>query len=148
MRRRWVPGLALAALLTACGGEPQAAAEHPGVQVASAALAAALASRDAASLDTLLADDFLWVRNSGATGDKRAFIAALTDPSLQLDPVAVSDVSWMEGADAALVAGEATLTGFLNQQRVSDHHRFADFWVRRDGAWRLVYAQTTSLPEE
>jgi ketosteroid isomerase-like protein len=135
-------------LTAACGSEPQAAAGHPGARAASAALADALASRDAASLDTLLADDFLWVRNSGATGDKRAFIAALTDPSLQLDPVALSDVSWIESGDAALVAGEATLTGFLNQQRVSDHHRFADFWVRRDGAWRLAYAQTTSLPEE
>lgn len=148
MRRRWVPGLALAALLAACGGQPQADAEHPGAQAASAALADALAAGDAAALDTLLADDFLWVRNSGATGDKRAFIAALTDPSLRLDPIAVSDVSWIERGDAALVAGEARLTGFLNQQRVSDHHRFADFWVRRDGVWRLVYAQTTPLSAE
>jgi ketosteroid isomerase-like protein len=148
MRRTWVPGLALAALIAACGGESQTAIELPGARAASAALADALASRDAASLDTLLAEDFLWVRNSGATGDKRAFIAALTDPSLRLDPVALGDVSWIESPDAALVAGEATLTGFLNQQRVSDHHRFADYWVRRDGAWRLAYAQTTSLPED
>lgn len=147
MRRWWIGGLVFTVLAAACGNETPTPAERPGLEDAATALTDALTARNATALDSLLADDFLWVRNSGATGNRREFIAALTDPSLQLDPIQPTDVTWLVHRETALVAGEATLTGRLNGERVTDHHRFADFWVLRDGVWRLAYVQTTTIPE-
>jgi len=147
MQRWWMGGLVLAVLAAACGDEAPSPTERLGVEAAATALTDALVARNAEALDSLLADDFLWVRNSGATGSRREFIAALTDPSLQLDPIDPIDVAWLVHGETALVVGEAMLTGRLNGQRVTDHHRFADFWVLRDGAWRLAYVQTTTIPE-
>lgn len=147
MRRWWIGGLVLAVLVAACGNEKPAPTVSTGPGSAATALTDALVTRDAEALDSLLAEDFLWVRNSGATGSRREFIAVLTDPSLQLDPIEPTDVTWIVHGETALVAGEAMLTGRLNGERVTDHHRFADFWVLRDGAWRLAYVQTTPIPE-
>ncbi|HEM47002.1 MAG TPA: nuclear transport factor 2 family protein [Alphaproteobacteria bacterium] len=148
MRRWWGGGLAFAVLVAACGGPGEIPEDGSTVEDAAVALSDALQTGDAEALDALLADDFLWVRNNGATGSKREFIAALTDPSLRLDPIRLDDVTWTVGSTTALSAGEATLSGRLNGERVTDHHRFADFWVWRDGRWRLAYAQTTPLPVE
>ncbi len=120
------------------------AADH---QAAANALDAAIVAKDRATLGQLIAEDFLWVRGRGATGDKAAFIAALTAPTLTIEPFRPSDTRWLLSGDSAMLTGANAMRGTEDGKPFTDRHRFADYWVRRDGRWRLVYIQVTSIPD-
>ncbi len=140
---------ALLLLMTACSdaADPAAPTATPaGYREAAAALDAAIAAKDKAALRRLIADDFLWVRGSGATGDKAAFIAALTAPTIRIEPFRPSEARWIVAGDTALLAATNTLRGTADGEAFVDRHRYADHWVWRGGAWHLVYAQVTPAP--
>src|SRR3546814_1200780 len=77
MMRLAIPALLL---LTGCDSgagrdeEKTAATAPDGYREAAAALDTAIAAKDAAALEKLIADDFLWVRGSGEKGDKAGVI--------------------------------------------------------------------------
>ncbi len=149
MMRLAIPALLL---LTGCDSgagrhEEKAAATAPdGYREAAAALDTAIAAKDEAALDKLIADDFLWVRGSGEKGDKARFIAALTAPTIRIEPFQPSEARWIVTRDTALLAATNTLRGTADGEAFVDRHRFADHWVWRDGRWHLVYAQITPHP--
>ena len=137
-------------LVAACGApaDPAATTTTPeGYREAAAAFDAAIAAKDQAALQRLIADDFLWVRGSGAMGDKGAFIAALAAPSIRIEPFEPAEPRWITSGDSALLAATNTLRGTADGEPFVDRHRFADHWLRRDGTWQLVYAQVTPAPE-
>src|SRR3546814_1212276 len=94
MMRLAIPALLL---LTGCDSgagrdeEKTAATAPDGYREAAAALDTAIAAKDAAALEKLIADDFLWVRGSGEKGDKAGFIAALTAPAIKIEPFQPSE---------------------------------------------------------
>lgn len=123
------------------------AATPTGYREAAAALDTAIAGKDEATLRRLIADDFLWVRGSGAKGDKAGFIGALTAPSIRIEPFQPSEARWIVADRTALLTATNTLRGSADGETFVDRHRYADHWLWRDGAWRLVYAQVTPVPE-
>jgi ketosteroid isomerase-like protein len=140
----------LASLLTACSSGESAEVHGgtpAGYREAAAALDAAIVAKDEAALERLLAEDFLWVRGSGAKGDKQAFISALAAPSIRIEPFAPSEARWITSGDSALLAATNRLVGTADGAAFVDRHRFADHWLWRDGAWRLVYIQVTPVPD-
>lgn len=141
---------ALVFLVAACGSsaDPAPPAATPeGYREAAAAFDAAIAAKDKAALQRLVAEDFLWVRGSGATGDKAAFVAALTAPSIRIEPFEPAAPRWITSGDSALLAATNTLRGAADGEAFVDRHRFADHWLWRGGTWQLVYAQVTPAPE-
>lgn len=136
-------------LLAACdsSADPAATMTTPaGYREAAAAFDAAIVAKDEAALRRLIADDFLWVRGSGATGDKPAFIAALAAPSIRIEPFEPAEPRWITSSDSVLLAATNTLRGIADGEPFVDRHRFADHWRWRDGKWQLVYAQVTPAP--
>lgn len=137
-------------LVAACDSSvgPAATRATPaGYREAAAAFDAAIAAKDEAALRRLIADDFLWVRGSGATGDKAAFIAALAAPSIRIEPFEPAEPRWITSSDSALLAATNTLRGVAEGEPFVDRHRFADHWLWRGDKWQLVYAQVTRAPE-
>lgn len=110
---------------------------------AAAALDLAIVNGDAAELERLVADDFLWVRGNGEVAGRAEFISALTNPDLELDPIRTTDPRWFRSQEQALFIGSNRLSGALAGEPVIDQHRFADLWLFEAGEWKLVYAQTT-----
>lgn len=146
--RGWA-ALALLCLVSACGAPADrapGAATPEGYREAAAAFDAAIAAKDKPTLQRLIADDFLWVRGSGATGDKAAFIAALAAPSIRIEPFQPAAPRWITSGDSALLAATNTLRGRADGAPFVDRHRFADHWLWRGGRWQLVYAQVTPVP--
>lgn len=144
--------LAALLILPACSSPaeetPAQASQTPdGYQQAAAALDAAISGKDQAALEQLIADDFLWVRGSGAMGDKAAFIGALTSDSLDIEPFTAAGARWIVEGNSALLAATNTLKGTADGEEFVDRHRFGDHWLWRDGEWRLVYAQITPVQD-
>src|SRR3546814_1798900 len=113
-----------------------AATAPDGYREAAAALDTAIAAKDAAALEKLIADDFLWVRGSGEKGDKAGFIAALTAPAIKIEPFQPSEARWIAPRDSALLAATNTLPGSADGDAFVDRHRFADHWEIGRASWR------------
>jgi ketosteroid isomerase-like protein len=140
-------------LLAACGtaptgNAPQAVETPAGYQEAAAALDAAIAGKDRRALESLIADDFLWIRGSGVKGGKTGLIKALTADTIRIEPFRPSEVRWIVTGNAALLAATNELRGVSDGEPFVDRHRFADHWLWRDRRWRLVYAQVTPVASQ
>lgn len=144
--------LASLLMLPACTPAPQqdpprAQTTPDGYRAAAASLDAAIAGKDRAALESLIAADLLWIRGSGAIGGKADFIAALTSDSLRIEPFTPSNPKWILDGNTALLAATNTLKGTADGEAFVDRHRFADHWIWRDGGWRLVYVQVTPVQD-
>jgi hypothetical protein len=100
------------------------------------------------ALEALLAEDFLWVRGSGAVGGRSEFIRALSTGDLDIEPFRPREARWFVSGDQALLTGLNILQGCTNGVRFTDPHRFGDLWQLQGGRWRLLYAQVTRTADE
>ncbi len=101
---------------------------------------------DRATLERLLAPDYLFVRGSGRVGDRGDFIEAFTSPGQKLEPFRIEDPLFLRvSGDVAIVGGEAWIRGTDGGQPFAQHFRYSDTFARRDGRWMVVYTQVTGL---
>jgi ketosteroid isomerase-like protein len=101
---------------------------------------------DRATLDRMLAPDFLFVRGSGRVGDRRDFIEAFTSPGQKLEPFTIIDPLFLRvSGDVAIVGGEAWIKGTDGGAPFSQHFRYSDTFAKRDGRWVAVFTQVTGL---
>jgi len=102
---------------------------------------------DKAALDRFLAPDFLFVRGSGRVGDRRDFIEGFTSAGQKLEPFTVIDPLFLRvSGDVAIVGGEAWIKGTDSGKPFTEHFRYSDTFVKREGRWVVVYTQVTGLP--
>lgn len=98
---------------------------------------------DAAALQRLIADDYVLVGSDGVRQNKAELIAFWTAEGFEPEPVTVTDVVEQVWADGAALGGRVTLRGVSSGEPFSADIRYIDVWALRDGAWRVVYGQTT-----
>ena len=66
---------------------------------------------------------------------------------LELAPYVITNPVFVQlGDQAGLVGGEAVMSGKEAGATFSEHLRYADIFVWRDGRWQCVYVQVTMLP--
>jgi putative salt-induced outer membrane protein YdiY len=130
--------LLIAALLACAGfGQPllaQTTAQRdiPGVRAAEEALRAAVAARDRAAVDRLVASDF----RAGEPRDRAAWIER------QLSrcgggPASIADIDVVLDGDVALVAFDAMVELDVTCAPAAKVVRRADVWTWREGRWQL-----------
>lgn len=138
-------GAAVAAFLMALPAN--AAAINATPEAASAAMDKAIVAGDGATLDALIAPDFLWVREGGRRTDKAAFVKGLATPGLKIDPFSPSEGRWLKSGDLAVFSAVNELHGSESGEKFVDKHSFVDVWRRDPQGWRLVYTQVTKAPD-
>ena len=144
-KRQMRRAFAFAALIaTAAGAQTPDNAE---VRAAAHAFDMAQQTGDKATLERMIAPDFLFVRGSGRVGGKRDFIDGFTGPGQKLEPFRIEDPLLIRvSAEVAIVGGEAWVKGTDNGKPFAEHFRYADTFAKRGGAWVVVYTQVTGLP--
>lgn len=101
---------------------------------------------DRATMERYLADDFVFVRGSGKVADRAAFLQAFTTPGDTLEPFELVDRRLIPlGRDSVIASAEVTLKGMEGGQPFSEHIRFADVFLYREGRWQVVYIQVTPI---
>jgi ketosteroid isomerase-like protein len=104
-------------------------------------------NRDITSLQTMLAEDLVFVDGSGRLQGKREFIEGYSAPTLRIEPFEIVKPTFVQiGADGAIAGGEVVLRGSEDGKAFASHFRFADTFARRDGRWQVVHIQVTSIP--
>ena len=145
IRTAW-HGLLGAAALTAAS-PAFAAAINATPEEASRAMDNAIVAGDGATLDTLIAPDFIWVREGGRRTDKADFVHGLATPGLKIEPFTPSEGRWLKSGDIAVFSAVNELHGSEGGEAFVDKHSFVDVWRRDAQGWRLVYTQVTKAPE-
>jgi ketosteroid isomerase-like protein len=106
----------------------------------------AVVRKDRASLERIVADDFVSIGSGGALSDKQRMIAAVLDPELKIEPFETRDVVVRVYGDVAILTGWFAQRGSYHGNAYETASRYTDVYVRRNGTWRAVSAQSTRMP--
>lgn len=111
----------------------------PEIAALEAELRAAQLSADVAALDRLIADDLLFTGPDGALATKADDLAAYRDGVMR---VATHEPQALHvrriGADVAVVALRARMTGSYAGTPFAGVARYTRVWAREDGRWRIA----------
>jgi hypothetical protein len=95
--------------------------------------------KDAATVERLAADDYVYVGPTGFTLDRQAILGIIRSPSYRLDQGTRTEVVVRAlGAEAAVVRHRYQGAGSYEGASFTDDHRCVMIWERRSGQWRLV----------
>lgn len=106
----------------------------------------ALVDQDISTLETILADDFVFVAPDGSVTGREALLGFVRNRTVTVDPFVTEEVSVRTYGDTAVVIGRFTQTIRRGEQHQTTTYRYTDVYVRDAGAWRAVSAQSAIIP--
>ena len=106
----------------------------------------AMAKKDTATLESLLADDLIYTHSSARLDTKRSLIDAMVSGKTVYTGVEPSDVKAQDLGDTVVLTGVAQIKVTANGAANAFGVRFTDVYARRDGRWQMVTWQSTRLP--
>jgi ketosteroid isomerase-like protein len=106
---------------------------------------AAVKRNDAATMERILADDFVVVLGSGKTYSKADLLQMARTRRIQYEHQEESDQTVRAWGDTAVVTAKLLLKGIDQGQPFDYHVWFSDTYARTATGWRYVHGQV-SLP--
>src|SRR5262245_43364177 len=98
--------------------------------------------KDAATVEQLVAEDYLYIGPSGLVLDRQAILAVIRSPSYRLDQGTRTEVVVRPlGQDAAVERHRYQGIGSYQGTCFTDDHRGLMIWQRHAGQWQLVMEQ-------
>jgi uncharacterized protein (TIGR02246 family) len=98
--------------------------------------------RDAATVERLAADDYIYVAPNGSTLDRQAILAIIRSPSHRLDHGRRTEVVVRAlGHEAAVVRHRYEGAGSFEGTSFTDEQQCVMVWEKQAGEWRLVMEQ-------
>jgi ketosteroid isomerase-like protein len=94
------------------------------------------------------ADDFIQIDADGRMSDKETTLRRMQSSSAQLLSNPVDEMVVRVYADTAIVTARARPKGVLNGKEFSRVLRYTRVYVKRDGRWRIVLFQQTSIQDD
>jgi uncharacterized protein (TIGR02246 family) len=106
----------------------------------------AYVTKDRATLERLLAEDYAYIHSNGTlTTNKAEQIAELMSADLKWTAQKLENMRVRMYGDTAVVTATQTMTGSAKQY-VSGPRRMTEIWVRRSGRWQTIGGQNTLVP--
>ena len=109
---------------------------------------AAFYQKDAAFIETILADDFVATYDDGSRGDKAKELALAAAFDRRVESAVPDDFMVKEYGDTAIVRFTLNVVGIRQGQRAETNLRYTDVWVLRDGRWLCVSSHSTQVRAE
>jgi ketosteroid isomerase-like protein len=108
---------------------------------------AAMAQKDVATLNALLADDLVYTHSSARLDTKQSLIGNMEAGATVYTGVEPSDVKAQDLGDAVVLTGSCRISVMSGGRPNSFGVRFTDVYANRGGRWQMVAWQSTRLPE-
>jgi len=108
----------------------------------------AIQTGDTATLEKLLASEYVFVDANGATLTKAQEIARYQSGEVRFSSFATSDRNVTVFVGGAVVTGRAAVKGKQKKEDISGDYRFVDVIERRKGAWQPIFSQITKVETE
>jgi ketosteroid isomerase-like protein len=106
----------------------------------------AMAKKDVATLEAVLADDLVYTHSSARLDTKRSLIDAMVSGATVYTGVEPSDVKAQDLGDTVVLTGIAQIKVVSNGTPNAFGVRFTDVYAKRNGSWQMVTWQSTRLP--
>jgi ketosteroid isomerase-like protein len=106
----------------------------------------AMAKKDVATLEAVLADDLIYTHSSARLDTKRSLIDAMASGATVYTGVEPSDVKAQDLGDTVVLTGIAQIKVVSNGTPNAFGVRFTDVYAKRNGSWQMVTWQSTRLP--
>ena len=107
----------------------------------------AMAQKDIATLNELIADDLVYTHSTARLDTKQSLIGNMESGSTVYTSVVPSDVKAQDLGDAVVLTGSCRIGVNAGGRANSFGVRFTDVYARRGGRWRMVSWQSTRLPD-
>ncbi|MFN2476846.1 MAG: DUF4440 domain-containing protein [Chthoniobacterales bacterium] len=110
----------------------------------------AIVKHDVATIDELIADDFIGTSATGRLGSKSTLLYEVKrDTNTYTSATARNLTARTYGGRVVVVAGTAKESGTTADGRqFDDSRRFTDTWMERGGKWQCISSHATQLPKK
>jgi ketosteroid isomerase-like protein len=108
---------------------------------------AAMAAKDIARLNDLIADDLIYTHSSARLDTKASLIGNMQSGSTVYTEVTPSDVVAQDCGDTVVLTGKARIGVMSGGKPNAFTVRFTDVYANRGGKWQMVTWQSTRLAE-
>jgi len=102
---------------------------------------------DIATMESLLAEDFIITLEDGSTLSKSGYIAHNGDPSVHIETTEGSGLSVRMHGNTAVVTGAYHEKGTSKGKPYEYHDRFTDVWMNLNGKWQVIVSHY-SIPSQ
>jgi ketosteroid isomerase-like protein len=106
----------------------------------------AMAAKDVAMLEKVLADDLVYTHSSARLDTKQSLIGNMVSGATVYTSVEPSDVKAQDLGDTVVLTGIAQIKVMANGAPNAFGVRFTDVYAKRHGNWQMVTWQSTRLP--
>jgi hypothetical protein len=107
----------------------------------------AMAVKDIATLDAMLADDLIYTHSTARVDTKQSLIGNMQSGATVYSAFEPFDVRAQDLGDAVVLTGYARVKVFSNAKEQDFRIRFTDAYAKRSGEWQMVVWQSTRLPD-
>ncbi len=105
----------------------------------------AMADRDIATLNKIIADDLIYCHSSARLDTKKSLIGAMESGATVYTSVVPSEVVAQDLGDTVVLTGVAAISVNSGGNPNSFRVRFIDVYANKDGNWQMVTWQSTKL---
>jgi ketosteroid isomerase-like protein len=107
----------------------------------------AMAQKDIATLNAVIADDLIYTHSSARLDTKQSLIGNMQSGSTVYTSVEPSDVKAQDLGSAVVLTGVARISVTSGGKPNSFSVRFTDVYANRGGKWQMVTWQSTRLAD-
>src|SRR5215475_7310806 len=107
----------------------------------------AMAEKDVATLNAVLADDLIYTHSSARLDTKQSLIGNMESGATVYTSVEPSDVKAQDLGSAVVLTGSCRIGVMSGGRPNSFSVRFTDVYANKGGRWQMVAWQSTRLPE-
>jgi hypothetical protein len=108
---------------------------------------AAWLENDSATVDKLMAPEYVYIAGNGQILDRAAIMGVILSPSYKLHHAGWSEIQInLLNDSAAVIIDRLQGSGTFNGIAFTDDNRCSRFCLRRNGAWQIVFEQSSAIP--
>lgn len=107
----------------------------------------AMAEKDYATLNEVIADDLVYTHSSARLDTKQSLIGNMQSGSTVYTSVVPSDVKAQDLGDTVVLTGSCRISVNAGGRPNSFGVRFTDVYAKRGARWQMVAWQSTRLPD-
>ena len=107
----------------------------------------AMAQKDIATLNDVIADDLVYTHSSARLDTKASLIGNMESGSTVYTSVVPSDVKAQDLGDTVVLTGSCRISVNAGGRANNFGVRFTDVYANKGGRWQMVTWQSTRLPD-
>jgi len=107
----------------------------------------AMAQKDIATLNAVLADELIYTHSSARLDTKQSLVGAMQSGATVYTSLEPSDVTAQDFGNVVVLTGKARISVVSGGKPNSFSVRFTDVYANKGGQWQMVTWQSTRLPE-